>query len=87
VVSARDGGRPVVPRQSLEPKIAMQGLAQLHVPAVRDAVREVLSGDRLAVQRHSEQLRGELAVLEAALHATASAPDGLGLGLITSSRP
>ena len=60
-VSARDGLRPVAFRRAVEPKIALEGLTGLGVPAVREAVREALADDRTRLTRTAQRLRSQLA--------------------------
>ncbi len=71
-VDARAGARVLAHGQAVEPKLAVEGLSQLTVPAVHLAVREALSGDRDRVEQRAHDLRQELAVLQAALGAAAT---------------
>jgi MFS family permease len=66
-VTAHTGLRRVAYRQEVEPKLALAGLNQLGVPAVREAVREALTGDRIRVDRQANRLRDQLARWQEAL--------------------
>jgi MFS family permease len=62
-VDARSGLRPLVARQLIEPKIVMAGLSWLSMTEVHAAVRETLSGERVAVEHAAAALRERLAAL------------------------
>ena len=68
-VDARDGLRPIAFRHLVEPKIALEGLGQLTVPAVHDAVRAALTEDRTRIGAEAAAVRAAIAALQAALDA------------------
>jgi Major Facilitator Superfamily len=63
-VNARRGLRPLVHRYDVAPKLAMEGLRRLTVPAVHDALRETLGDERGRLEREAERLRAELGRLQ-----------------------
>jgi hypothetical protein len=62
-LSARNGLRALAHRQHVEPRVALEGLTRLAVPAVSDAVREALDNDRARAAREVDRARAELARL------------------------
>jgi MFS family permease len=75
-IDARHGVRPLTFRHPVEPKRALEGLAQLNLPPVHAAVREVMAGDRERIERETQRVRTELAAIQAALGAVGAGPGG-----------
>jgi MFS family permease len=74
---ARVGLRLLAHRHDVEAKVALEGLAQLGLASVREAVREVLGTDRLRVQREASQKRVQLDQRQARLDAVSGLLDRL----------
>jgi MFS family permease len=70
-LGARNGLHLLAFRHEIEPKIALQGLSQLSVPAVHDALREVLTSDRDRLRRQAERMRLDLTEAQATVAALA----------------
>jgi MFS family permease len=66
-VSARRGVRPIAFRNTVEPKVALESLSQLRLPAVHEAVREAVDGDRARVTEQAERLRDRLVRVQGVL--------------------
>ena len=66
-VTARRGVRPITRRQTVEPKVALESLSQLKLPAVHDAVQAAVDGDRARFTVQAERLRDRLSRVQAVL--------------------
>jgi hypothetical protein len=66
-VAAMRGERPLAKPYLLKPAEALKMVGMLDVPAVHEAVEQILTAERAEVERQAERLRAELAEIEAKL--------------------
>ena len=66
-VAAMRGERPLAKPYLLKPAEALKMVGMLDVPAVHEAVEQILTTERAEVERQAERLRAELAEIEAKL--------------------
>jgi MFS family permease len=65
--SARHGLRPLARRQPIRAKVVLNGLAQLDVPAVHDAVGAVLRNDQARAELQTKRMRAQVREIESKL--------------------
>jgi MFS family permease len=74
-LDARAGVKRLVRRQDVEPKAALEGVAQLGLPSLTEAVREVLGIDHSRIEREAERKRAQLELRQARFRAASELLD------------
>ena len=66
-VTAHQGSKALVKQSVIKPADALKMVALIDVPAVQEAVQQILAAERAEAERQAERLRAELAEIEARL--------------------